>query len=34
LAGTHAAIAVLTEPTSEQHQAFDLIGAAIPLALK
>jgi len=25
---------VLTEPTSEQRQAFDLIGTAIPLALK
>jgi hypothetical protein len=24
---------VLAEPTSEQRQAFDLIGAAIPLAL-
>jgi hypothetical protein len=25
---------VITEPTSEQRQAFDLIGAPIPLALK
>jgi len=25
---------VLTEPTSEQRQAFDLIGAPIPLVLK
>jgi hypothetical protein len=33
-AGTPAAIPVLTEPTSEQRQAFDLIGATIPLALK
>jgi hypothetical protein len=33
-AGTAATVPVLTEPTSEQRQAFDLIGAAIPLALK
>jgi hypothetical protein len=33
-AGTPAAIPVLTEPTSEQRQAFDLIGVTIPLALK
>jgi hypothetical protein len=33
-AGTRAAIPVLTEPTSEQRQAFDLIGAPIPLTLK
>ncbi len=32
--GTGADIPVLTEPTSEQRQAFDLIGAPIPLALK
>jgi hypothetical protein len=29
-----AAIPVLTEPTSEQRQAFDLIGAPIPLTLR
>jgi hypothetical protein len=29
-----AAVPVLTEPTSQQRQAFDLIGAPIPLALK
>jgi hypothetical protein len=33
-AGTPAAVPVLSEPTSEQRQAFDLIGAAVPLALK
>jgi hypothetical protein len=33
-AGTPAAVSVLSEPTSEQRQAFDLIGAAVPLALK
>ena len=33
-AGTPAAIPVLTEPTSQQRQAFELIGAAIPLALR
>jgi hypothetical protein len=32
--GTGADIPVLTEPTSEQRQAFDLIGTPIPLALK
>jgi len=32
--GTPATVPVLTEPTSEQRQAFDLIGAPIPLALK
>jgi hypothetical protein len=32
-AGTSAAIPVLAEPTSRQKQAFDLIGAAIPLTL-
>ncbi len=32
-AGTPAEIPVLTEPTSEQRQAFDLIGAPIPLTL-
>jgi hypothetical protein len=31
--GTHATVPVLTEPTSRQRQAFDLIGAPIPLAL-
>jgi Transposase DDE domain len=33
-AGAPAAVPVLTEPTSEQHQAFDLIGAPIPLILR
>jgi hypothetical protein len=33
-AGAPAAIPVLTEPTTEQRQAFDLIGAPIPLTLK
>jgi len=33
-AGAPAAVPVLTEPTSEQRQAFDLIGVPIPLALK
>ena len=33
-AGTPATIPVLTEPTTEQRQAFDLIGAAIPLTLR
>jgi hypothetical protein len=32
-AGTTAAVPVLTEPTSRQKEAFDLIGAAIPLTL-
>jgi hypothetical protein len=32
--GTPATVPVLSEPTSEQRQAFDLIGAPIPLALK
>ena len=32
--GTGTEIPVLAEPTSDQRQAFDLIGAAIPLALK
>jgi len=32
-AGTPAAVPVLAEPTSEQRQAFELIGAAIPLTL-
>jgi Transposase DDE domain len=31
--GTGTEIPVLAEPTSEQRQAFDLIGASIPLAL-
>jgi len=33
-AGTPAAVPVLTDPTTRQQQAFDLIGAAIPLTLK
>jgi hypothetical protein len=33
-AGTQATVPMLTEPTSAQRQAFDLIGAAIPLTLK
>jgi Transposase DDE domain len=33
-AGTPATVPVLTEPTREQRQAFYLIGAPIPLALK
>ena len=32
--GTRASTGMLTEPTSEQRQAFDLIGAPIPLTLK
>jgi hypothetical protein len=32
--GTGTEIPVLAEPTSEQRQAFDLIGAAIPLTIK
>jgi len=32
--GTPLAVPVLTDPTSRQKQAFDLIGAAIPLTLK
>jgi hypothetical protein len=32
--GTPAEVPVLTEPTPEQRQAFDLIGAPVPLALK
>jgi hypothetical protein len=32
-AGTPATVPVLSEPTSEQRQAFELIGAAIPLTL-
>jgi hypothetical protein len=32
--GTAAAIPVLTQPTSRQQEAFDLIGAAIPTVLK
>jgi len=32
--GTPAVVPVLTDPTSRQMQAFDLIGAAIPPALK
>ncbi|HEY7263473.1 MAG TPA: IS1634 family transposase [Trebonia sp.] len=33
-AGAPAAVPVLAEPTSEQRQAFELIGAAIPLTLR
>ncbi len=33
-AGTHATVPVLTEPTSIQPEAFELIGAPIPLTLK
>jgi hypothetical protein len=33
-AGTEVAVPMLTEPTSTQRQAFELIGAAIPLTLK
>jgi hypothetical protein len=33
-AGTPATVPVLTDPTSRQQEAFDLIGAAIPLTLK
>jgi hypothetical protein len=32
--GTHASTGMLTEPTSEQRQAFDLIDAPIPLTMK
>ena len=32
--GTPATVPVLTDPTSRQKEAFDLIGAAIPLTLK
>ena len=32
--GTPATVPVLTEPTSQQRQAFELIGAAIPLTLR
>jgi hypothetical protein len=32
--GTTATVPVLTDPTSRQQEAFDLIGAAIPLTLK
>jgi hypothetical protein len=33
-AGAPAAVPVLTQPTSRQKEAFDLIGAAIPLTLR
>ena len=33
-AGTPAEVPVLTEPTPEQRQAFDLIGTPIPLTLR
>jgi hypothetical protein len=32
-AGTRATIAMLTDPTSAQREAFALIGTAIPLTL-
>ncbi len=32
--GTRATVPMLTEPTSTQRQAFDLISTAIPLTLK
>ena len=32
-AGTQVSIPMLTEPTSAQRQAFELLGAAIPLTL-
>jgi hypothetical protein len=32
--GTQATVPMLTEPTSEQREAFDLVGAPIPLTLK
>jgi hypothetical protein len=32
-AGTHTAVPMLAEPTSTQREAFDLIGAPIPIAL-
>ena len=34
LAGTSATVPTLTQPTSTQRQAFDLIGVPIPLILK
>ena len=33
-AGTHATVPVLTEPTSAQREAFDLVGVPIPLTLR
>jgi len=33
-AGTHASTDMLTEPTSAQREAFDMIGVPIPLTLK
>ena len=33
-AGTTATVPMLAEPTSTQREAFDLIGAPIPVALK
>ncbi|HYS38959.1 MAG TPA: hypothetical protein VEO01_25370, partial [Pseudonocardiaceae bacterium] len=32
--GTQVTVSMLTEPTSTQRQAFNLLGAAIPLTLK
>ena len=32
--GTQATVPMLTEPTSEQREAFGLVGAPIPLTLK
>ena len=33
-AGAPTTVAMLAEPTSTQHEAFELIGAPIPLTLK
>jgi hypothetical protein len=33
-AGTSATVPILTEPTSRQRQAFELIGTAIPTVLR
>jgi hypothetical protein len=33
-AGTHATVPMLAQPTSTQHEAFDLIGTPVPLMLK
>ena len=33
-AGTHASTDMLTEPTSAQREAFDMIGVPIPLTLR
>jgi hypothetical protein len=34
VAGTHATIAILAEPTAQQREAFELLGTPIPLTLK